>query len=241
MICNVENLAGGRGVNRRTYQEMLNLGFHGFTTGNHVWDNGEIIPLLEQDPRLLRPANWPSPPGEPCPGKGYATIRNGNKALFLINLMGRVFMEATEDPFGCVDRILKENPTGLPVFVDMHADATSEKYAMGWHLAGRVSAVVGSHSHVQTADERILPGGTAYITDVGMSGAFDSVIGLKPAEIIRKFITKRPSPYQQAKDNPGVSCVIIRIAPNNKAESIERLRFSVDLTGSPYDHEGDME
>lgn len=241
ILCNAENLAGGRGVNRRTFQEMLNMGFHGFTSGNHIWDNREVYSILDHDERLLRPANYPSPPGEPCPGKGYATIRNGSKALFVINVMGRVFMDPLDDPFTAVDKILRENNNGLPSLVDIHADATSEKYAMGWHLAGRVSAVVGSHSHVQTADERVLPGGTAYITDVGMSGAFDSCIGMRPQEVIRKFITKRPAPYQQAKENPGVGCVIIRIAPNNRAQSIERLRFSVDLSGSSYDHEGDME
>ena len=135
-------------------------------------------------------------------------------------------MDAIDCPFAAVDRLLTEHPT-MATLVDMHADATSEKYAMGWHLAGRVSAVVGSHSHVQTADERILAGGTAYITDVGMTGAFDSVIGLKPAEVIKRFMMKRPHQVQTAVENPGVCCVVIRIGPDHKAQSIERLRFEV--------------
>lgn len=239
IIGNAENLAGGRGVNRKCFNEMIQMGFHGFTSGNHIWDNREVYSFIDQEERLFRPANYPSIPGEPCPGRGFGVIRNGDKRLYLVNLMGRVFMDALDDPFAAADRILKEIPPGFPIIVDMHADATSEKYAMGWHLAGRVSAVIGSHSHVQTADERVLPGGTAYITDVGMSGAFDSVIGLKPAEIIKKFMTKRAIHYQQAKENPGVSCVVIKIGPSNRGESIERLRFSVKLDG--MDGEGDLE
>ena len=239
IIGNAENLAGGRGVNKRTFQEMIEMGFHGLTSGNHIWDNREVLTFIDNEERLLRPANFPSPPGLPCPGRGFGVIRNGDKRLFVINVMGRVFMDAIDCPFAAVDRILKEHPTDFPVLVDMHADATSEMYAMGWHCAGRVAAVLGSHSHVQTADERILPGGTAYITDVGMSGAFDSVIGLRPPEIIKRFMTKRPVPTQAAKENPGVSCVVITISPSNRAQKIERLRFSVSNTG--LEHEGDMD
>ena len=231
ILANVENLAGGRGVNRRAYHEMLEMGFHGFTSGNHIWDNKEVYPIMEQDTRLIRPANFPSPPGYPCPGKGFGIIRNGDKALFVINLLGRIFMDALDDPFATVDRILRENPTDLPILVDMHCDATSEKAAMGWFLAGRVSAVVGSHSHVQTADERVLPGGTAFITDVGMSGSFDSAIGLGYEEIIKKFITKRHQYYQPARGNPGVGCVVITTGIDRKAKSIERLRYSVTMPG----------
>jgi metallophosphoesterase (TIGR00282 family) len=241
IIGNAENLAGGRGTNRRCFQEMIEQGFHGFTSGNHVWDNKDVYAILSGDTRLIRPANYPNPTGDPTPGKGYGIIKSGSKELFVINLLGRVFMEALECPFATVDKILAENPVTCPILVDMHADATSEKYAMGWHLAGRVAAVVGSHSHVQTADERILPGGTAYITDVGMSGAFDSVIGLKKEEIIRRFITKRPQHYQSAKENPGVGCVVIKVGTDRKATSIERFRFSVDITGREYSDEKDME
>lgn len=229
ILGNVENLAGGRGVNRKSLNELKEMGFHGFTGGNHTWDNKEIYGLLESEPALLRPANLPSPPGEPCPGNGFTCLTANGRSLFLVNLMGRVFMDVIDCPFQGIDRILKDNPTAHPIFVDMHADATSEKYAMGWHLNGRVAAVVGSHSHVQTADERLLPGGTAYITDIGMSGAFDSVIGLAPTEIVRKFLTRRPQATQIAKENPGICAVVVRIGENNRAESIERIRESVDV------------
>jgi 2',3'-cyclic-nucleotide 2'-phosphodiesterase len=241
IIGNAENLAGGRGVNRRAFQEMIELGFHGFTSGNHIWDNKDVYNIFSGDTRLLRPANYPSPSGDPAPGKGHGIIRSAHKELFVINLLGRVFMDGIDCPFQAVDKILAENPTGLPILVDMHADATSEKYAMAWHLAGRVSAIVGSHSHVQTADERILPGGTAYITDVGMSGAFDSVIGLRKEDIVRRFTTKRPIHFQPSKENPGVGCVVIKIGPDRKATSIERFRFSVNLGDRELSDEKDME
>jgi metallophosphoesterase (TIGR00282 family) len=237
ILGNAENLAGGRGTNRKTFQEMMQMGFHGFTSGNHIWDNRDVFSFIDQDERLLRPANYPAPAGEPCPGRGFGVICSGDKRIFVINLLGRVFMDSVDCPFATVDKILKENPTDFPILVDMHCDATSEKYAMGWHLAGRVSAVTGTHSHVQTADERILPGGTAYITDIGMSGSFDSVIGLKPTEIIKRFVTKRPHHYQQAKENPGVGCVVITLGPSNRAIKIERLRFPVTVN----DIDGDLE
>lgn len=239
ILGNAENLAGGRGVNKKTFQEMMDLGFHAMTGGNHTWDNREVYQILESDSRLIRPANYPSPTASPCPGKGYAVVSNGQRSLFLVNLMGRVFMDAVDCPFLAVDKILHENKGQLPVFVDMHADATSEKYAMGWHLAGRVTAVTGTHSHVQTADARMLPGSTAYITDIGMSGSFDSVIGLGKEEILKKFITKRPQHYQTARDNPGVSCVIITVGEDKKARAIERLRYSVDLSDLAQEKELD--
>jgi metallophosphoesterase (TIGR00282 family) len=209
---------------------MLELGFSGFTSGNHIWDNREVLSILESDHRLIRPMNYPSPEGEGCPGKGHMLLKSGRQELFVINVMGRVFMDSLDCPFAAVDRALKEAPKDVPILVDFHADATSEKYAMGWHLDGRVTAIVGSHSHVQTADERILPGGSAYITDVGMTGAFDSVIGLKPQEIIKKFMTKRPQPTQAAKDNPGISCVVIKIGDRGRAQSIERLRYPIQTS-----------
>jgi 2',3'-cyclic-nucleotide 2'-phosphodiesterase len=227
LFANAENLAGGRGVNQKTLKEMLDLGFHGFTTGNHVWDNREIFSILEADRRVLRPANWPDPADSPCPGAGHAIFQNRGKSILLVNLIGRVFMEDCDCPFAAADWILDGKPDGVPVLVDMHADATSEKYAMGWHLAGRVAAVVGSHSHVQTADERILPGGTAYITDVGMSGAFDSVIGMRPEPVIKRFKTKRPQGFHIATENPGVGAVVIDIGEDGKAISIERIRQNV--------------
>lgn len=239
IIGNGENLAGGRGMNRKTVVEMLEMGFHGLTGGNHTWDNKEIYQFIGQEPRVIRPANFPSTVSSPCPGRGYSIIRNQDAALLVINLLGRVFMDALDCPFATVDKILKEERSDIPILVDMHADATSEKYAMGWFLDGRVSVVVGSHSHVQTADERILPCGTAYITDVGMSGSFDSVIGLKKEEIVKKFVTKRSAPYIPARDNPGVSCVVIHIGPDRKAQTIERLRYSVPE--ATIEHDKDLQ
>jgi metallophosphoesterase (TIGR00282 family) len=227
LFCNGENLAGGRGVNHKTFSEMMNMGFHAMTTGNHVWDNREVFNILENDRRLLRPANFADPADSPCPGAGHAVYTHNGKSILLVNLIGRVFMDDSEDPFGTADWIIENAPEGVPIMVDMHADATSEKYAMGWYLAGRTAAVVGSHSHVQTADERILPGGTAYITDVGMSGAFDSVIGLAPGPVIERFRTKRPHGVQIAVDNPGVSCVVIDIGEDGKATAIHRIRKTV--------------
>lgn len=238
LIGNAENLAGGKGVNKRTFHEMRELGFDALTSGNHIWDNKEVLSLFETTDRLIRPANFPEPPRERCPGRGHTLLEKNGHTLLLINLMGRVFMDSIECPFIEVDRILAQQRKPISILVDMHADATSEKYAMGWHLNGRVSAVVGSHSHVQTADEQILPGGTAYITDVGMTGAFDSVIGMRPEEVIRRFMTKRRVMVQQSQEGPGVSFVVIEINDQHKASSIKRFRYRVtDLDFS----EGDLE
>ncbi|NBV51427.1 YmdB family metallophosphoesterase [bacterium] len=238
MIANAENLAGGKGVNKRTFNEMREMGFDCLTSGNHIWDNKEVLSLFETTDRLIRPANFPEPPRERCPGKGHLLLEKNGLQLMVINLMGRVFMDAIECPFIEVDRILAQQRSTFPILVDMHADATSEKYAMGWHLNGRVSAVVGSHSHVQTADEQILPGGTAYITDVGMTGAFASVIGMKPEEVVRRFMTKRRVMVQPARENPGVSYVIITINEKSRASQIQRFRYTV---GDLDFQEGDLE
>ena len=227
ILGNVENLAGGRGVNRKTYDELLNLGFHGFTSGNHIWDNKEVVTIMETDRRIIRPANYPNPPRDRCPGFGWTLLEVDGNSLFLVNVMGRIFMDAIDCPFAAVDEALKHNQNNVPALVDLHADATSEMVAMGWHLDGRVSAVVGTHSHVQTADERLLHKGTAYITDIGMTGSFDSVIGMDRKVVVEKFVTKRPRRYQPANENPGVCCVVITIGEDNRAQSIERIRFTL--------------
>lgn len=229
VLANVENLAGGHGITSATLDELKRLGFHGFSSGNHVWDNREGLPLLDSEPTLLRPANYPNLPGYPCPGHGHAILQAERKQLLFINIMGRSFIEAVNCPFQTIDAILANRPEGVPVLVDFHAETTSEKYAMGWFLNGRVAAVVGTHTHVQTADARILSGGTAYITDVGMCGSFDSVIGLDSSEIITKFITKRKTAYQVAAQNPGVSAVVIVLGPDGRAISIERIYKTVDM------------
>lgn len=228
IIGNGENLAGGKGINTRTFQEMIEMGFDALTSGNHIWDNKDVLNLFERTDRLIRPLNFPDPESDSCPGHGYVILEKGDKTLMLINVMGRVFMDALDCPFASVDALLSEFPDQKNILVDMHADASSEKNAMGWFLDGRVSAVVGSHSHVQTADETILPKGTAYITDVGMSGPFDSVIGMNADEVIRRFITKRRIPVKPSKDNPGISFVAITIGDDGRALKIERQRYTVD-------------
>lgn len=227
ILGNVENLAGGKGVNKKTIGELLDLGFDAFTSGNHIWDNKEVYDILRTERRLLRPANYPDAPGERAPGHGFGLFRKGNHELFVINVMGRIFMDPLDCPFASVERILQANPTTAPILVDMHGEASSEKAAMGWYLDGRVAAVVGTHTHVQTADEQILPKGTAFITDIGMTGSFHSCIGMNPPPVVRKFLTKRHQPFQPGADNPGVGCVVLDIAKDNSTTSIERIRYTV--------------
>ncbi len=232
ILGNVENLAGGRGVNRKSLQELVELGFHGFTSGNHIWDNKEVYTLFSDFPQLFRPSNYPSPEETPCPGKGYGVLSNQKGSqLFIVNVLGRVFMDALECPFHACEIALKANSEKLPVLVDVHAEATSEKYALGWFLNGKAALVVGSHSHVQTADERILSQGTAYITDVGLNGSFDSVIGLHVENAIRRFQTKRPVPFEVATANPGVSCVLVEIDSFGRASRITRFRQEIHSFG----------
>jgi metallophosphoesterase (TIGR00282 family) len=171
IIGNAENLAGGRGVNHRTFNQLINMGFNASDDGKPcLGQPRNFAGIFEKDNRLLRPANFPDSEKWPCPGKGFEIYEANGFKLCVVNLIGRVFMADVDCPFQVADKILGI-PRHVPIFVDMHADATSEKNAMGWFLAGKVAAVVGSHAHVQTADERILPGGTAYISDVGMSGS----------------------------------------------------------------------
>jgi len=167
------------------------------TSGNHVWQHSRLLPVLEHETRIIRPANFPS--GNP--GRGWTVQRAANgKSVAVLNLIGRAFMGSYDCPFQAADRILAEIAKEADVvLVDMHAEATAEKVAMGWHLAGRVAGVVGSHTHVQTADERVLPGGTAYLTDAGMCGPTDSVIGMRREEVLRRFITQMPVRFEVAK------------------------------------------
>lgn len=228
VIGNAENLSGGRGMNQKAYSEMKAAGFDAFTSGNHVWDNKEILPLMESDSRVLRPANYPSPAFSPCPGRGHVWLECSAGRLLLVNLMGRTFLDSIDCPFAAVDRILaEESPGGAAVFVDMHAETTSEKAAMGWFLAGRVSAVVGTHTHVQTSDETILPGGTAFLTDVGMTGSFHSCIGMEPEAIVARFRTRRPQPLRPAETGPGFGCVLVDIDREGKATAIRRIRQTI--------------
>ncbi len=227
-IINAENAAGGFGLTPALAEETFDLGADVLTTGNHVWDKKELIAYLESAPaesdararRVLRPANFQ--PG--LPGYGvYEGVTASGVAYAVVNLQGRVFMSGTNDPFHAADALLK-NIAAKVMVVDFHAEATSEKVAMGWHLDGRVTAVLGTHTHIPTADERILPGGTAYQTDVGMSGPYDSVIGVEKDLVLQRFLTNMPGKFEAAKGNAKMCAALIACdAETGRAESIQRI------------------
>lgn len=220
VVANGENAAGGIGITPDICRQLL-AQVDVLTSGNHIWDKRDAIPYLDQEPRLLRPANYPSP----NPGKGiYAFESQDGFHVAILNLQGRVFMEPIDCPFRTADRELQSLADRDPiVLVDIHAEATSEKQAMGWYLDGRVSAVVGTHTHVSTADERILPQGTAFITDVGMVGGYDSVIGLQKEQAIQRFLTSRPQRFEPEKRGLLFSSVYIEVdTKTKKAVSIQR-------------------
>jgi hypothetical protein len=207
VVANVENAASGAGITRETGDALLKHGIDVMTTGNHVWDKREALTYIGAEPRLLRPLNMASA----APGRGTFVARvAGGKPLGVVNAMGRVFMPPVDNPFeavaAAIDRLARECRI---ILVDMHAEATAEKIAMGWHLDGRVAAVVGTHTHVQTADARILPGGTAYITDVGMTGPHDSIIGMERAGVLGRFVTGLPARMEPASENPRLQAVVI--------------------------------
>ncbi len=221
-IANCENAAGGFGVTLETLNALEEGGIHYFTSGNHIWDKKEIYNLFNSGRRVLRPANYP----EGIPGKGFATtLSTSGLNVGILNLCGRVYIENLDCPFKSADKAIKQlkESTNI-IIVDMHGEATSEKIAMGWYLDGRVSAVLGTHTHVQTADERILPNGTAYITDVGMTGPRDSVIGMKKEIALTRFLTKIPKKFEPASGMGQFNGVIVDIdEKSGKAISIERL------------------
>ncbi len=222
VVANGENASGGLGITPQVAEQLLGHGIDLLTSGNHIWKHKEILPYLEDTDRLLRPANYP--PG--TPGRGYAIVETAaGEAAAVVNLEGRVFMNPLECPFRTVDQVLAALPQEVKiVIVDMHAEATSEKLAMGWHLDGRVSAVVGTHTHVQTADERLLPGGTGYISDIGMTGPVDSVIGMKKEIILERFLTQRPQPFKVAAGNIQLQGVVLEIDPGGPCLKISRVQ-----------------
>jgi len=222
-IVNGENAAGGAGLTAPTAEELFAAGADVITTGNHVWDKRDILGLLAREPRLLRPANYP----EGSPGSGVVVVPVAGTNVAVINLMGRVFMPLLDDPFRAMDRILAELRGNAPVaVVDFHAEATSEKMAFAWSFDGRVSAILGTHTHVATADARVLPGGTAFITDAGMTGPFDSVIGVKKEQAIERFRTSRSIPYETAEGDVRLSAVRVDVDPvSGRALAIERLEL----------------
>jgi 2',3'-cyclic-nucleotide 2'-phosphodiesterase len=209
-IGNAENAAGGFGVTPEVVKELFDLGLDVLTTGNHVWDKREALDLIRTEKRLLRPANYPE--GAPGLGSGVFSTPKGDR-VGVVQVMGRVFMPQTDCPFKAatreVARLRRETPH---VIVDMHAEATSEKVAMGWHLDGQASAVLGTHTHVQTADARVLPGGTGYITDVGMTGPLDGVIGMKRDLVLARFLTGMPKRFAVASGPAVLSAVVVELA-----------------------------
>ena len=218
VVANGENAAGGFGLTLETADELLSAGVDVITSGNHIWDQKEIIPHLDSDAPILRPHNYPaSAPGRGCIDLGGALV---------VNLIGRVFVGTFDDPFRAMDRLLEDRPDRPAVtIVDMHAEATSEKAALAWYLDGRVSAVVGTHTHVATADARLLPKGTAFVTDLGMVGAVNSIIGVEPAEVLNRFLSQTPHRLKVASDGPTIfNSVFIDIDDSTgKATAIKRV------------------
>ena len=227
VIANAENAAAGFGITREIGDQLLGWGVDVMTSGNHIWDKKEAIDYIGAEPRLLRPANYPA--GVPGNGSYLARTADGRSAG-VVNVMGRVFMLAIDDPFEVVLRQIDALKTRARViFVDFHAEATSEKIAMGWHLDGKVTAVVGTHTHVQTADERILPKGTAYLTDVGMTGPHDSIIGVEVEPALGRFRNGMPARFETASGNPRLNAVVIEADDvTGLATDIERISYSLD-------------
>ncbi|HAR95076.1 MAG TPA: TIGR00282 family metallophosphoesterase [Deltaproteobacteria bacterium] len=224
-IVNGENLAGGLGITPSLAMEMLSCGVDAISTGNHVWRKKEIVPYLMAEQRVIRPLNYP--PG--TPGFGYTLVEKNGKSLYLVCLEGRTFMGTVECPFRATEEFLQERKDGVPTIVDFHAEATSEKIALGWFLDGRVSVVLGTHTHVQTADERVLPKGTGYITDIGMTGATDSVIGMEKGPVLARFLTQMPHKYEVAKGDIEIQGVYITIdSQTGMCRDIQRIREKVE-------------
>lgn len=218
---NVENAAGGFGLTGEIYSQLLEMGIDFMTSGNHIWDKKELPGIVNQLDRLVRPANY----SEKAPGSGILLLKAKDIPVAVINLQGRVFMDPSENPFLTIDHLLEGIPKEIKIIlVDFHAEATSEKVAMGWYLDGRVSALIGTHTHIQTADERILPKGTAYITDAGMCGPLDSVLGVKAEQALERFITGIPHRFEVASGSVLINAVVLDIdSGTGKAKSIERV------------------
>ncbi|OPY78973.1 MAG: hypothetical protein A4E64_00574 [Syntrophorhabdus sp. PtaU1.Bin058] len=224
-VVNGENLAGGIGVTPSTALEALSYGVDVITTGNHVWKKKEIAIFLMEEQRVIRPLNYP----DGTPGFGYTLVRKNGKSLYVANIEGRIFMNPLNCPFRAMERFIEEAAGDVPIIVDFHAEATSEKIAMGWFLDGKVSAVVGTHTHVQTADERILPHGTGYITDAGMTGPADSVIGMEKQVVLDRFLTQLPQKFEVGKDDVEVQGVMITIdSASKRCVAIERVKQKID-------------
>tara|TARA_B100001173_G_scaffold21391_1_gene17092 strand:- start:26 stop:829 length:804 start_codon:yes stop_codon:yes gene_type:complete len=225
VIVNGENAAGGFGITEKICEDFFSSGIDCITTGNHVWDQKELFDYIKDENRLLRPINYP----EETPGKGFEIFPNQLGRVLVVNVMGRLFMESLDDPFNAIEKVLDENPLGVTcdaIIIDIHAETTSEKTAMGHFCDGRVSLVVGTHTHIPTADHQILPYGTAYQTDAGMCGDYDSVIGMEKTEPIRRFVEKTPGGrFNPAQGSPTLCGVIVETSPDGLSEAIEPFRL----------------
>lgn len=227
VIANGENAAAGRGITKAIYQDLLFMGVDVITMGNHTWDQKDIFDFIDEADYLIRPANF----SDEAPGRGMVSVTKAGQTLSVINLHGRVFLPPHDDPFKKADELVEEAKAISPlVFVDFHAEATSEKIAMGWHLDGRATAVVGTHTHVQTADARVLPGGTAYITDVGMTGPYDEILGMQKDSVLYRFKTNMPTRFEVPKrGRPVVSGFFLEADPSTgKALRCERVYINED-------------
>jgi len=225
-IINGENAAAGKGITDKIYRSFLEVGANAVTLGNHTWDNKEIFEFIDDAKYLVRPANFP----DQTPGKGHVILNFNGVEVGIINLQGRTFLPPLDCPFRKADELIIEiqKRTNI-IFVDFHAEATSEKQAMGWYLDGKVTAVVGTHTHVQTADNRILPNGTAYITDVGMTGPYDGILGIDRDTILKRFLTNLPVRFEVTQGREQLSAVVIDVdSKSGKAQKIERILINDD-------------
>jgi metallophosphoesterase (TIGR00282 family) len=230
VIANGENSAGGLGITKDAADQLLRSGVDVITLGNHTWTKKEVISFIDDETRLLRPANYPPM----VPGRGSFVYKTASGLeIGVMSLIGRTFMVPVDDPFRVADEVVAQLRKITPIiFVDMHAEATSEKNAMGWYLDGRVTAVLGTHTHIQTSDERILPQGTAYITDLGMVGPLDSILGLKPQLVINKFLTQMPQKFEVAEGPTLLFGAVVDFRPDGKATSVTRIRRNAGEQGS---------
>jgi metallophosphoesterase (TIGR00282 family) len=224
VVVNGENAAGGVGITRKTAQELFELGADAITLGNHAYRHREVYGYLDQEPRIIRPANYP----KGSPGRGHTVVEADGRRLGLINLSGQVFLSAVRSPFSEADALLAElRGKADAVLIDMHAEATSEKVAMGWHVDGRALACVGTHTHVPTSDARVLPGGTAYVTDVGMTGPRGGVIGVKREQALERFLKLTQVRFETSDEDPWLNAVLVEGDADGRALSIEQLLLPV--------------
>lgn len=226
VIANGENAAAGKGLTKEIADELYGYGIEFLTMGNHVWDNRDIMNFIDRESKLIRPANYPIG----APGQGYGFIRVKGKKVGVLNLSGRIFLPPLEDPFSGAIRYINQMKQETPIIIlDFHAEATSEKVALGWFLDGKVSAVLGTHTHIQTADARVLPQGTAYITDVGMTGPRDSVLGVKKEIIINRFLTQLPAKFELATGAIQMNAVVLDIdEESGKSRHIEAIQRTAE-------------